>query len=53
MLKQFWKYWANALGAKAGNTNREADIVAVIRTLILFLYMFTNMVIVLGVWRQW
>jgi hypothetical protein len=53
MLKQYWKYWAKALGAKAGNNDREADIVALIRTFILFLYMFTNGVIVLGVWRHW
>jgi hypothetical protein len=48
-----WRLWAKALGAKAGDTDREADLVAVIRTIITIVYLVTNFIIVLGVWRHW
>jgi len=48
-----WKIWCKALGAKEGKSNREADAVAVIRTLILLGYMVTNCFIVAGVVRHW
>ena len=48
-----WKIWCKALGQKEGKNNREADAVAVIRTLILLGYMITNSFIVSGVIRHW
>ena len=48
-----WKIWCKALGTKEGKSNREADAVAVIRTLILLGYMITNSFIVAGVVRHW
>ena len=48
-----WKIWCKALGQKEGKSNREADAVAVIRTLILLGYMITNSFIVAGVVRHW
>ena len=48
-----WKIWCKALGQKEGKSNREADAVAVIRTLILLGYMITNSFIVAGVIRHW
>ena len=48
-----WKIWCKALGQKEGKNNREADAVAVIRTLILCGYMITNSFIVAGVVRHW
>jgi hypothetical protein len=48
-----WRLWAKALGEKASQDNREANIVAVIRTSILVLYMLTNLFIVAGVIRHW
>jgi hypothetical protein len=48
-----WKIWCKALGTKEGKSNREADAVAVIRTLILLGYMITNCFIVAGVVRHW
>ena len=48
-----WKIWCKALGQKEGKNNREADAVAVIRTLILMGYMITNSFIVAGVVRHW
>ena len=48
-----WKIWCKALGSKEGKSNREADAVAVIRTLILLGYMITNSFIMAGVVRHW
>ena len=48
-----WKIWCKALGQKEGKNNREADAVAVIRTLILLGYMITNCFIIAGVVRHW
>ena len=48
-----WKIWCKALGQKEGKNNREADAVAVIRTLILLGYMITNSFIMAGVVRHW
>lgn len=51
--KSIWRLWAKALGDKSGLTNTEADTVALIRTLIVLTYLFTNFVIVAGVIRHW
>lgn len=32
MIKRWWRIWAKSLGEKVGETDREADIVAAIRT---------------------
>jgi hypothetical protein len=50
---KFWRIWAKALGEKAGKNDKEADRVAYIRTLIVFCYVITNIVIIMGVWRHW
>ena len=52
-MKKFWTLWANALGAKAGKTDSEADRVAVIRTIIIVSYIVTNCFIIAGVLRHW
>ena len=51
--KTLWRIWAKALGEKSGRTNREADIIASIRTFILFAYMVTNVAIVANAVRHW
>jgi hypothetical protein len=48
-----WRLWAKALGEKNGKNDREADKIAVIRTLIILCYILTNMFIVAGVIRHW
>ena len=48
-----WRLWAKALGEKNGKSDREADKVAVIRTLIILSYILTNMFIIAGVIRHW
>jgi hypothetical protein len=51
--KSAWRIWAKALGEKSGKDDREADIIAGIRTLIFISYLVTNCFIVSGVIRHW
>lgn len=48
-----WRLWSKALGEKATDCDKESDIVAIIRTVILLIYVTTNFVIVAGVVRHW
>jgi hypothetical protein len=48
-----WRIWAKALGQKEGRSDREADRIALIRSLIVLLYIITNLVIIAGVVRHW
>jgi hypothetical protein len=52
-MRRLWRIWAKALGEKAGNTDAEADRIAIIRTLIVACYIITNLFIVAGVIRHW
>ena len=51
-MKRLWKVWAKAIGPKASDDNKEADTVAIIRTLIALIYIVTNCVIVAGVLKH-
>ena len=51
--KSIWRIWAKALGAKEGRDDREADIIASIRTLIFISYLVTNVAIVANAVRHW
>jgi len=48
-----WRIWAKALGEKAGNHDREADAIAIVRTLIFASYLITNIAIVANAVRHW
>ena len=48
-----WRLWAKALGEKASPNNEEADKIALIRTVILLIYLITNLFIVAGVIHHW
>ena len=50
-MSKLWRIWCYALGQKQGKTNKEADSVAIVRTIILLFYMITNCFIVYGVTR--
>jgi len=52
-MKNIWRLWAKALGEKAGSTDQEADRVAAIRTVIIIIYIVTNLFIIAGVIRHW
>ena len=51
--KSVWRIWAKALGQKDGRDDREADIIAGIRTIIFIAYMVTNVAIVANAVRHW
>lgn len=51
--KTIWRLWAKALGEKAGKNDKEADTVALIRTVILITYFVTNVAIVSNAVRHW
>jgi len=48
-----WRMWAKALGEKSGKDDKEADKIAIIRTLIILFYILTNLFIIAGVIRHW
>ena len=51
--KSAWRIWAKALGQKEGKNNREADTVAIIRTLIMIQLVTTNGFIIANAIRHW
>lgn len=51
--RMVWRWWAKALGQKAGKNDKEADQVAIVRTVIFITYLATNCFIVAGVIRHW
>ena len=51
--KSIWRIWAKALGAKEGKDDREADLIASIRTFIFISYLVTNVAIVANAVRHW
>ena len=48
-----WRIIAKALGEKSGSNDKEADLVACVRLVIVLTYLITNMFIVAGVIRHW
>jgi len=52
-LRRLWHIWAKALGEKSGATDQEADSVALVRTVIILIYIITNLFIIAGVIRHW
>lgn len=52
-MKKMWRLWAKSLGEKSGNTDIEADRIAIVRTIIVLIYIITNLVIIAGVVRHW
>lgn len=48
-----WRLWAKALGEKHGRTDAEADKIALIRSLIVAIYIITNLFIIAGIIHKW
>ena len=48
-----WRIWAKAIGQKDGKNDREADIIAIIRTGFVVLAIVTNLMIIAGIVRHW
>jgi len=51
--KKIFRTWAQALGQKASSCDKQADRVAMVRTVIFLSYLITNCFIVAGVIRHW
>lgn len=45
---KIWEYWCKAIGSKAYNDNKKADLVAIIRTFWVLLHVFTCIFIILN-----
>jgi len=52
-IKNVWRLWAKALGSKTGATDKEADTVAIYRTVLVLSSVFTNICIVAGIIKHW
>ena len=50
---KLWRIWTKALGQKERRTDAEADCIALIRSLIVALYIVTNLFIMTGIMRHW
>jgi hypothetical protein len=46
MKKRVWKYWCKAIGSKEFEDDRQADVVAVIRTIWVLLHIVTCLAII-------
>lgn len=53
IMKKLFVLWAKALGQKEGSTDKEADIIALIRTSVVAVYLITNIFIIAGIVRHW
>ena len=51
--RKVWRVWAKALGDKSGNSDKEADWIALIRTFIFIQLVVTNCFFVEGKIRHW
>ena len=52
-MNNLWRLWAKAIGEKEGTTNREADKIAMIRTVIVLVNFITCFVIIAGNIHNW
>ena len=52
-MKQIFRLWAKALGAKEGTSDKEANTVAIIRTFIFLTYLITNVFLIANVMHHW
>jgi len=53
MIRKIWTLWAKSLGDKSSELDREADIIAVMRTLIVLVNFTTCLFIVSNILRKW
>ena len=50
---RLWRLWAMSLGEKASDDSREADLVAIIRSIVVLVNFITCFVIISGVIHHW
>ena len=49
-MKKLWRLWAKALGEKASTNNKEADRIAIIRTVFVVVTVITEIHIMANFW---
>lgn len=52
-MRKYWRLWAKSLGEKEGTTDREADMIAIIRSVIVLVNFITCFFIISGVVHNW
>ena len=52
-VKSVWRLWAKALGEKIGENDKEADQVALFRSLIILQAIITNVLISINILITW
>jgi hypothetical protein len=52
-MKKIWKIWAKALGEKSGTTDKESDMIAIVRTFLILQAIVANTFIVINICRKW
>ena len=52
-MRKIWRVWAKALGDKSGASNREADYIAIVRTVVVGVNFITCFFIMAGVVHNW
>jgi hypothetical protein len=52
-LSRLWRLWCLSLGDKASDDSNEADMVAIMRTIVVLVNFGTCFFIVAGVLRHW
>lgn len=53
MKRKLWRLWAQALGEKTGDTDKEADAIARFRTILILQGVITNILIALNIIISW
>jgi hypothetical protein len=52
-MRRFWVLWAKALGEKSGKCDRQADQIAMIRTIIVSVNFITCFFIMANIIHNW
>ena len=52
-MRRLWRLWAQALGEKTGQNDREADAVARFRTILILQAVITNVLISINILLTW
>jgi len=53
IANRVWRVWAKALGDKVGNTDKEADAVAIARSVIVLINLVCALFIIANIVHKW
>ena len=53
IANRVWRVWAKALGDKVGNTDKEADAVAITRSVIVLINLVCALFIIANIVHKW